>query len=55
MRCPYCNNGTSYVMDSRTIEKGTVVRRRRICPECRKQFITKEKYKEKRNDNNLSM
>lgn len=42
MRCPFCRNPDSRVLDSRDAEDGTVIRRRRSCPECGKRFTTVE-------------
>ena len=42
MRCPYCRNPDSRVLDSRDAEEGSVIRRRRSCPECGKRFTTVE-------------
>lgn len=42
MRCPYCRNPDSRVLDSRDAEEGAVIRRRRSCPECGKRFTTVE-------------
>ena len=46
MRCPFCNFIDSRVIDSRTIEDNTTIRRRRECPKCGKRFTTYEKYEE---------
>lgn len=46
MRCPFCNYLDSRVIDSRTIEDNTTIRRRRECPKCGKRFTTYEKYEE---------
>jgi transcriptional repressor NrdR len=43
MRCPFCDTPNSYVRDSREIENGKVIRRRRECQECKKRFSTFEK------------
>ena len=32
MKCPYCSYVDSKVMDSRPIEEGSIIRRRRECP-----------------------
>ena len=40
MKCPYCENKTTKVVDSREIE--TKVRRRRECKECDRRFTTYE-------------
>ena len=42
MRCPYCRHPDSRVVDSRTLDDGTGVRRRRQCPECGRRFTTME-------------
>ena len=46
MRCPFCDYKDSRVIDSRTIEDNTTIRRRRECPKCGKRFTTYEKYEE---------
>lgn len=43
MRCIYCNSPDSKVLDSRPIEDGYVIRRRRECIVCKKRFTTYEK------------
>ncbi|HEY5336187.1 MAG TPA: transcriptional regulator NrdR [Mycobacteriales bacterium] len=42
MRCPFCRDGDSRVLDSRDGDDGTVVRRRRACQECGRRFTTVE-------------
>ncbi len=42
MHCPYCRHADSRVIDSRTSEDGTSIRRRRSCPECNRRFTTVE-------------
>ena len=42
MHCPFCRHVDSRVMDSRTSEDGTSIRRRRQCPECGSRFSTLE-------------
>jgi len=44
MKCPFCNNYFTTVIDSRETKDGTEVRRRRKCLECDKRFITIEKF-----------
>lgn len=46
MKCPFCGNADSKVMDSRPIEDGTIIRRRRECPSCKKRFTTYERVDE---------
>ncbi len=43
MMCPFCKHPDSQVIDSRTIEEGAVIRRRRRCPVCNERFTTYEK------------
>ncbi|MGH2460465.1 MAG: ATP cone domain-containing protein [Chloroflexota bacterium] len=40
MRCPYCADGESRVLDSREVGRG--VRRRRVCQACGQRFTTYE-------------
>ena len=42
MFCPYCKNGESRVIDSRTADDGAAIRRRRSCPACGRRFTTQE-------------
>jgi transcriptional repressor NrdR len=42
MRCPYCRFPDSRVVDSREVDEGQVIRRRRSCPECGRRFTTVE-------------
>ena len=46
MRCPYCENEDSKVIDSRHTEDGRAIRRRRECESCGKRFTTYEKIEE---------
>jgi transcriptional repressor NrdR len=43
MKCPFCGNIDSRVADSRAMEEGTVIRRRRICETCGEKFTTYER------------
>lgn len=43
MKCPYCNNEDTKVVDSRPVEDGLATRRRRECEKCGKRFTTFEK------------
>lgn len=43
MRCPFCDNDDTKVIDSRPIEEGRAIRRRRECEKCGKRFTTYEK------------
>lgn len=42
MKCPYCHADDSRVIDSRPIEDGEAIRRRRECVDCGKRFTTFE-------------
>ena len=42
MKCPFCGNPESKVVDSRPTDEGDSIRRRRECLECRKRFTTYE-------------
>lgn len=42
MRCPFCGFPESKVLDSRPINEGNSIRRRRECHECQKRFTTFE-------------
>ncbi len=46
MKCPFCAYRDSRVVDSRAVEDGSSIRRRRECPECGRRFTTYEKYEE---------
>ena len=43
MKCPYCGNIDTRVIDSRPADDGTTIRRRRSCDACNKRFTTYEK------------
>ena len=42
MKCPYCGEVDSKVIDSRPTEDGEKIRRRRECLNCKKRFTTYE-------------
>lgn len=42
MICPYCRHPESKVVDSRTADEGTAIRRRRQCGSCKRRFSTVE-------------
>ena len=42
MRCPFCANPESKVVDSRPADEGASIRRRRECLACHKRFTTYE-------------
>jgi transcriptional repressor NrdR len=46
MRCPFCGNEDTRVIDSRPTEEGQAIRRRRECEACAKRFTTYEKVEE---------
>ncbi len=43
MRCPFCDKDNDKVLDSRTTDGGSVIRRRRQCVICTKRFTTYER------------
>lgn len=42
MNCPFCRTADSRVIDSRAIDEGNAIRRRRWCPTCDRRFSTLE-------------
>jgi transcriptional repressor NrdR len=46
MKCPFCGKIDSQVLESRTVEEGDSIRRRRECSKCGKRFTTFEKAKD---------
>ncbi len=42
MKCPNCGSSDSHVLDSRHVEEGNSIRRRRECAECSRRFTTYE-------------
>ncbi|NCD18563.1 MAG: transcriptional repressor NrdR [Actinobacteria bacterium] len=42
MHCPFCRHPDSRVIDSRTLDDGSAIRRRRECPNCHRRFTTLE-------------
>ena len=47
MRCPYCQELESRVLDSRPSEDGYSIRRRRECNACKRRFTTYERVEER--------
>ncbi len=47
MKCPFCNNYFTTVIDSREVEDGTKTKRKRKCTKCENKFITYEVKEEK--------
>ena len=43
MKCPFCNNPDTKVVDSRSQEENSAIRRRRLCENCGKRFTTYER------------
>ena len=43
MKCPYCNEDDTKVIDSRPADDNSSIRRRRQCERCGKRFTTYEK------------
>jgi len=46
MKCPFCAAADSQVLESRVVDDGTLIRRRRECAGCSKRFTTFEKVRE---------
>ena len=46
MKCPFCGNSDSKVVDSRPDKGGSGIRRRRECEQCAKRFTTHERIEE---------
>ncbi|WP_291382883.1 transcriptional regulator NrdR [Demequina sp.] len=44
MHCPFCRHADSRVIDSRTADDGSAIRRRRQCPNCGRRFSTVETF-----------
>ena len=43
MRCPFCSNTETQVVETRESDEGDVIRRRRRCLKCDKRFTTYER------------
>ena len=43
MKCPFCNQDNTRVVDSRPVDDTNSIRRRRLCDSCGKRFTTYEK------------
>ncbi|MDD5748686.1 MAG: transcriptional regulator NrdR [Actinomycetota bacterium] len=43
MKCPSCRSNKTKVIDSRSIEGGSAIRRRRLCEKCGTRFTTFER------------
>jgi len=46
MKCPYCGSNDDQVVDSRNMNEGEIIRRRRKCLSCQKRFTTYERIEE---------
>ena len=42
LRCPFCQNGDTRVIDTRVTDEGSTIRRRRECTKCKRRFTTLE-------------
>ncbi|MCA3154683.1 MAG: transcriptional regulator NrdR [Burkholderiales bacterium] len=43
MRCPFCGHDDTQVLETRVVDEGVTLRRRRRCSECDKRFTTYER------------
>ncbi len=43
MKCPFCGSVDSKVLDTRTMDEGNAIRRRRQCEKCGEKFTTFER------------
>lgn len=43
MKCPFCGAADTSVLDTRPVEEGYTIRRRRLCPRCSRRFTTYER------------
>lgn len=43
MKCPFCGAHDTEVLESRSVDEGEAIRRRRECAKCHKRFTTLEK------------
>ena len=44
MKCPYCSSIEDMVIDSRPLDDGAVIRRRRECETCKRRYTTYERF-----------
>ncbi len=42
MKCPFCSHDETQVLESRVVDEGRKLRRRRKCTKCKKRFTTYE-------------
>jgi len=43
MKCPFCGNADTKVIDTRSMNENTAIRRRRLCEKCNRRFTTFER------------
>jgi transcriptional repressor NrdR len=43
MKCPFCDNTDTRVIDTRTMDDQSAIRRRRYCDKCQQRFTTYER------------
>ena len=48
MKCPHCGSRSSRVMETRSVDEGAAIRRRRECPDCGFRFTTYERVEDQR-------
>lgn len=46
MKCPYCTADEDRVIDSRAVEDGSAIRRRRECGKCGRRYTTYERFEQ---------
>lgn len=46
MNCLFCKNPNTEVIETRLVDTGEAIRRRRACPKCQKRFTTYERIEE---------
>ena len=46
MRCPFCHSDNDKVLDTRSAQAGYRVRRKRVCQQCSRRFVTLEQIDE---------
>lgn len=46
MNCLFCKNADTEVIETRLVDEGVAIRRRRTCPQCQKRFTTYERAEE---------
>ncbi len=44
MKCPFCQVDNDRVVDSRAVQDGSAIRRRRLCTACSRRFTTYERF-----------